>query len=84
MSFCKGILNYNVFIFYFTQTLAFLQKYGKEFGIKRTKMLPVSGAFHTELMNTNGREQKAFYKFLGEVNYSRPKYPVYLNFEGKQ
>ena len=45
------------------QALQFLEKYSKEFGILRTKRLPVSGAFHSPLM----RERESLIKIKKEL-----------------
>lgn len=47
-------------------------------------MLAVSGAFHTDLMNIRSRQQWDFDDALEKMTYNVPKFPVYLNFEGKQ
>ena len=59
-----------------SQALDFVQKHAKTFGIRRTKRLPVSGAFHTKLMSS---AQKPVKDALGKITLSAPQIPVYSN-----
>lgn len=64
------------------EALDFLQKYGKEWGITRTKRLPVSGAFHTELMYA-GKKFWKFWDVLEKVTLNKAKYTIHSNLDGK-
>ena len=48
----------------------------KEFGVKRAILLPVSGAFHSELMLDAKQEMK---QALQNINYNQPQSPVIAN-----
>ncbi|MDO9628338.1 MAG: ACP S-malonyltransferase [Acholeplasmataceae bacterium] len=48
----------------------------KEMGAKRVVELNVSGAFHSPLMNQAAEE---LYKFIKNIPYNEPKYPIYMN-----
>lgn len=62
------------------EALDFIQKNAKDFGIKRCKRLPVSGAFHTRLMYS---AIKRFKPVLNKMPLTVPtKVPVYCNFDG--
>ena len=62
------------------EALNFIQTHGKDFGIKRCKRIPVSGAFHTKLMNS---ARKKFASVLGRTGIDVPtKIPVYSNVDG--
>jgi len=52
----------------------------KEKGAKRALILPVSGAFHSELMSSAADELK---KGIYETEFRKPKCPIYQNFTGK-
>ena len=52
----------------------------KEKGAKRALILPVSGAFHSELMSSAADELK---KGIDETKFRKPKCPIYQNFTGK-
>jgi [acyl-carrier-protein] S-malonyltransferase len=52
----------------------------KEKGAKRALILPVSGAFHSELMNSAVDELK---KGIDETKFRKPNCPIYQNFTGK-
>ena len=52
----------------------------KEKGAKRALILPVSGAFHSELMNSAVDELK---KGIDETEFRKPDCPIYQNFTGK-
>ena len=62
------------------EALDFIQNNAKDFGIKRCKKLPVSGAFHTSLMySASGR----FKAILHRLPIEMPtKIPVYCNLDG--
>ncbi|WAR12959.1 FABD-like protein [Mya arenaria] len=66
--------------------LTFLEQYGKEFDIVRMKRLPVSGAFHTDMMRQGiegSREGKRFKKMFWNLQLNKPKFPVHRNYDGK-
>ena len=52
----------------------------KEKGAKRALILPVSGAFHSELMSSAADELK---KGIDKTEFKKPKCPIYQNFTGK-
>ena len=52
----------------------------KEKGAKRALILPVSGAFHSELMSSAADELK---KGIDKTEFKEPKCPIYQNFTGK-
>jgi [acyl-carrier-protein] S-malonyltransferase len=52
----------------------------KEKGAKRALILPVSGAFHSELMSSAVDELK---KGIDETEFRKPNCPIYQNFTGK-
>ena len=52
----------------------------KEKGAKRALILPVSGAFHSELMSSAADELK---KGIDETEFRKPDCPIYQNFTGK-
>ena len=52
----------------------------KEKGAKRALILPVSGAFHSQLMSSAADELK---KGIDETEFRKPKCPIYQNFIGK-
>ena len=51
----------------------------KEKGARRALILPVSGAFHSELMNSAVRELK---KGIEKTEFRKPLCPIYQNFTG--
>ena len=51
----------------------------KEEGARRALILPVSGAFHSELMNSAVSELK---KGIEETKFRRPDCPIYQNYTG--
>lgn len=59
--------------------LDFIEKNGKDFGIKRMKRLSVSGAFHTNLMKPAHDDLK---KAVAGLKISDPKIKVYSNIDG--
>lgn len=52
----------------------------KEKGARRALILPVSGAFHSELMSSATDELK---KGIDETEFRKPDCPIYQNFTGK-
>lgn len=63
------------------EALDFLQKNSKQLHFVRTKMLPVSGAFHTELMES---ALEPLREVLHQVEVRRPEINVYSNVDGKR
>lgn len=63
------------------QALDFLQKNSRSFQLVRTKPLPVSGAFHTELMQSATEPLR---EVLRQVEIRRPEVNVYSNVDGKR
>lgn len=61
--------------------LKFLEANSKKYGIKRIKRLPVSGAFHTELMAS---AVEPFAKALKKITIEDPIIGVYSNVDGKR
>lgn len=62
------------------EALDFIQKHGKDFGIKRCKRIPVSGAFHTKLMIP---AKERFIQALQRTGIHIPtKIPIYCNYDG--
>lgn len=70
----------NYFI-YFLQALEFIQKNHKDFGIRKCKRVPVSGAFHTPLMLS---AKKPVMDALKTVQIHPYRIPVYSNVEFKK
>jgi len=62
------------------EALDFLVQNKKDFNIKRTKRLPVSGAFHTPLMEP---AVEPFREALIRTRISNPRIPVYSNVNNK-
>jgi len=58
------------------EALDFLEKNKDDFHIRRCKRLPVSGAFHTDLMIP---AMEPFYEALKRTRISKPRVPVYSN-----
>lgn len=56
--------------------MKFIERHTKEFGIKRVQYLPVSGAFHTNLM-LNAKQSVG--KALTDINIHDPVIPVHSN-----
>ena len=52
----------------------------KEKGARRALILPVSGAFHSELMSSAADELK---KGIDETEFRKPDCPIYQNYTGK-
>lgn len=63
------------------EALEFLQKSSRQLYFVRTKMLPVSGAFHTELMDS---ALEPLRDVLRQVEVRRPEINVYSNVDGKR
>nr|CAH7717206.1 unnamed protein product [Callosobruchus chinensis] len=61
--------------------LDFLEKYYKEFHIRRVMRLPVSGAFHSEIMRP---AMETFKQALAKTEISDPAVTVYSNVDGKR
>lgn len=59
----------------------FIEKNSKSFNIRRTKRLPVSGAFHTNLMES---AKKPLREILQRTTLSPPQIPVYSNVTAAQ
>ncbi|XP_050295768.1 probable malonyl-CoA-acyl carrier protein transacylase, mitochondrial [Anthonomus grandis grandis] len=59
----------------------FLEKNYKEYAIRRVKRLPVSGAFHSHLMQM---AVEPFRKALNKIDIRDPLVPVYSNVNGKK
>ena len=64
----------------FAQALDFIEHNKSDFGIRRTKRLPVSGAFHTDLMKP---AVQIFKEALKDVAVERPRVPVFSNFNNQ-
>ena len=62
------------------QALDFIEHNKNDFGIRRTKRLPVSGAFHTDLMKP---AVQLFKEALKDVTVERPRVPVYSNVDNQ-
>lgn len=63
------------------QALDFLQQNSRHLQFMRTKPLPVSGAFHTELMASATEPLR---EVLQQVEVRRPEISVYSNVDGKR
>ncbi|KAM6437094.1 malonyl-CoA-acyl carrier protein transacylase, mitochondrial [Liasis olivaceus] len=63
------------------QALEFLQKNSKKFSFARVKMLPVSGAFHTRLMES---AMQPLSEALESIHIQQPLIPVYSNVDSKK
>ncbi|NP_001088934.1 malonyl-CoA-acyl carrier protein transacylase S homeolog [Xenopus laevis] len=63
------------------EALKYLQSNSRKYRFLRTKMLPVSGAFHTRLME---RAAEPLYKVLKNLNFKQPLVPVFCNVDGKR
>ncbi|XP_075712097.1 malonyl-CoA-acyl carrier protein transacylase, mitochondrial [Rhinoderma darwinii] len=63
------------------EAIHFLQKNSKKFSFARTKLLPVSGAFHTPLMEPAVQPLRDLLKTL---NFKQPLVNVYCNVDGKR
>ncbi|XP_072001447.1 malonyl-CoA-acyl carrier protein transacylase, mitochondrial [Engystomops pustulosus] len=63
------------------EAIEFLQKNSKKFSLARTRLLPVSGAFHTPLMEP---AVEPFRNVLKTLNFKQPLVNVYCNVDGKK
>ncbi|KAG8438628.1 hypothetical protein GDO86_004986 [Hymenochirus boettgeri] len=63
------------------QALQYLQTNSRKYHFLRTKMLPVSGAFHTHLMEP---AVEPLHKVLKTLEFKQPYVPVYCNVDGKR
>ncbi|XP_071358414.1 malonyl-CoA-acyl carrier protein transacylase, mitochondrial [Trachinotus anak] len=63
------------------QALDFLKQNSRRLEFMRTKLLPVSGAFHTELMAS---AKEPLREVLRQVEVRRPEINVYSNVDGKR
>ncbi|XP_075458909.1 malonyl-CoA-acyl carrier protein transacylase, mitochondrial [Ascaphus truei] len=63
------------------QALKFLQTNSRKYHFARTKMLPVSGAFHTRLMEP---AMEPLQKALKSIDIKQPYISVYSNIDGKK
>lgn len=59
------------------EALEYIQKNSQTLGLKKVQRLPVSGAFHTKLMEP---ALKSFTKALQKTPLGEPNVPVYSNF----
>ncbi|XP_076634823.1 malonyl-CoA-acyl carrier protein transacylase beg [Colletes latitarsis] len=62
------------------EALQYIEKHSKEFGFRNISRLPVSGAFHTPLMNPS---LKPVFKILTSIEIDEPRCKVYSNYKGK-
>ncbi|CAG2106522.1 unnamed protein product [Medioppia subpectinata] len=62
------------------EAISFLQMNAKDFGIKKTKRLPVSGAFHTSLM---APAREVMREALKRIRIDVPLIPVHSNFDAR-
>ena len=60
------------------EALEFIESNKKDFGIRKTKWVPVSGAFHTDLM---APAKEIFAEALEHCNINDPRIPVYSNYK---
>lgn len=60
--------------------MKFIELNYKEFKLKRVKRLPVSGAFHTRLMDV---DTSSFKKLLQNIEIQQPLIPTYSNVTAK-
>ena len=63
-----------------TEALKFLEQNKSDFKIRRTARLPVSGAFHTPLMEP---ALEAFSLALKNTKVHNPRVPIYSNYDNK-
>ncbi|NXD42249.1 FABD protein, partial [Copsychus sechellarum] len=63
------------------QALEFLQENARKYYFKRAKMLPVSGAFHTRLMEP---AVEPLAEVLKSIEIQKPLFCVYSNVDGKK
>jgi len=64
-----------------TKSLQYIQKNAQKYGLCKLTQLPVSGAFHTKLMQP---ALQSFGKMLHEMNLDTPRCQVYSNYKGFQ
>lgn len=62
------------------EAIKFIELNGKDFGIKRMRRLPVSGAFHTALMSP---AKKVLEEALKKIKLEIPLIPVYSNYDAQ-
>ena len=60
------------------ECLDFIEANKNDFRIRKCKRLPVSGAFHTKIMDP---AKGPFEEFLNSLDLSDPRIPVYSNFD---
>ena len=63
-----------------TLALQFIEENRKDFNIRRTARLPVSGAFHTSLMEP---ALEPFKTALLNTRVRDPRVPIYSNYDNK-
>lgn len=64
-----------------TQALEYIEKNGEKYGLSRLTRLPVSGAFHTKLMEP---ALKSFGKMLHTIEFDDFRCKVYSNCKGHE
>jgi [acyl-carrier-protein] S-malonyltransferase len=64
-----------------TRAIEFLEQNHKDFNLRKVKRLPVSGAFHTDLM---ADAAEAVRHMLGQVTLNMPKMPTFSNVSGRR
>lgn len=69
---CKVVAGHN-------EALDFLEQNYKDFNLRRVKRLPVSAAFHTEIMRPAVQPMK---EVLRNMNFNRPRMLVFSNVTG--
>ena len=62
------------------EALNFLEKNAKQYNLRRVKRLPVSGAFHTSLMES---AVEPFKQALKKIKIEKPLVSVHSNYDGK-
>lgn len=62
------------------EALKYLETNSEKLGLRHLRRLPVSGAFHTSLMEP---ASKPFMKALGAINLEEPRISVYSNVNSK-
>lgn len=62
------------------EALNYLEKNSKRFKIRRVKRLPVSGAFHTKLMES---ALEPFKDAMKKIKFEKPLIPVHSNVDGR-
>ena len=73
--FCKR------FVFLVLKALAFIQQNQRDFGIRKSKVLNVQGAFHTPLMQP---AVEPFKQALSMIRVQKPRIEVYSNVTGEK